>query len=61
MSRSQIVLLLAAALITTTGARAETIIKLGLSTDPDPDIELIGGMLSTASVGLGATAGELNT
>jgi len=42
-------------------ASASTIIKLNLGTDSLPDIELVGGTLSTASDQLGATSGDQNT
>ena len=40
---------------------AGTIIKLGFSTDPIADIELVGQELSTVDDGVGATHGDQNT
>ncbi len=40
---------------------AATIIKLGLSTDSLPDIQLVNGTLGTAVDAVGATLGEQNT
>lgn len=60
MNRWRIAATIAAALLTAQ-ASAETIIKLGLSTDNLADIELVSGELSTVDDGLGATLGDQNT
>jgi hypothetical protein len=47
--------------LTATNLSASTIIKLNLGSDDLPDIELIDGIVSTASDQLGATTGDQNT
>ncbi|MCA9217887.1 MAG: PEP-CTERM sorting domain-containing protein [Planctomycetales bacterium] len=61
MNRWKTAASVAAMLVAFQQANAETIIKLGLSTDSLADIELISGELSTVDDGLGATAGDQNT
>ena len=60
MNRQKLAAVLAAALLAVQ-VNAETIVKLGLSTDNLADIELKDGTLSTLDDGLGATAGDQNT
>ena len=61
MNRWKFAASLAAALLIVHHANAETILKLGLSTDGVADIELTDGVLSTVNDGLGATNGDQNT
>ncbi|MFC1757325.1 PEP-CTERM sorting domain-containing protein [Planctomycetota bacterium] len=61
MNRWKFAASLAAALLIVHQGNAETIIKLGLSTDGVADIQLSEGVLSTVDDGLGATAGDQNT
>lgn len=47
--------------LSASGARADTIIKLDLGDDAATDLQLSGGFLSTVDDGDGATAGDQNT